>query len=248
MTKRLSKTAYPVDDAALRSRRRTLALTSPITWLPYLALAAASYFLHLSWWVTLILFIALTLALIVYWTQRITRLDPRITKELLDESNAAQEDVLVQVIHRLQKSGHDQYGATLSRFLKVKKAVETSLQSENEALFPFRTEMRALVDSLCESVAEELESLARVQERLIKPRAGLAEEDKARLTETQRSLVEKISSAFKTLTDCEHRLLDVLHPISDPTSRPSKIDHIVEKLRTETELVQRVQQRLSETE
>lgn len=242
LKKQLAKQpTFPIPQSEIKRRKLRMALSSPVTWAPWLPVAGAWTFLNAP--AALLGGGALAVAggLVAYWMKQWIALDSKIVAKLVQESNAAQDDELAGRIKDLEKRRHMELAMTLGNFLVRKQRIEESLHREGD-LTDAKKEVETLVDSLCFEVAEQLEKVAWLDQTRL--RNQINEEDYSK----RRDLAfAEINHAFGTLNKTIDNLETLLNPASGLETLPneSKLSSLSQSLRSELELAQRVRDRLA---
>ncbi|MEM7011023.1 MAG: hypothetical protein AAF585_06015 [Verrucomicrobiota bacterium] len=236
-----TRPTFPIPQSEIKRRKLRMALSSPITWAPWLPVAGAWTFLDAP---PALLFggaLAIAGGLVAYWMKQWLALDSKLVAKLVKESNAAQDEELARRIKDFDKRRHSQLAMTLGNFLVRKQRIEESLHRDGE-LTDAKKEVETLVDSLCFEVAEQLEKVAWLDQTRL--RNQISEEDYSK----RRDLAfAEINHAFGTLNETIDNLDTLLNPASGLETLPneSKLSSLSQSLRSELQLAQRVRERLA---
>ncbi|MCW1884122.1 hypothetical protein OKA04_05230 [Luteolibacter flavescens] len=156
---------FPMDDVRIRERSRELMLRSPITWTPLILAGAAGIALDAGLAGFVILFGATAALVSRYWKKRRPAIDATSLRELIGESNAAQDDELKRIINNLSAKGLHQYALCLGRFLFLKQKIEKDVH-RGKHLAVFAQEVEKGVDGICAEVCREITDIRKREERL----------------------------------------------------------------------------------
>jgi hypothetical protein len=190
-----------MDDVRIGERSRETILRSPLTWVPLLIAAAAGFALDAGVPGFVILLGATTALVIRYWKKQRPAVDAASLRELIGESNAAQDQELKRIIGHLNSSGQSQYALCLGRFLVLKQKIESEVH-RGRHLSGFATEIEKGVDGICAEVCREI---TRLREREEEVGEVLTSRDPSRLDrldaarrESQAAILHAYTSLYQT--------------------------------------------------
>ena len=168
---------FPMDDARIRARSLAHIGRSPLTWGILIAAAALGVAFDSGLAGFAILFGAAAYGLRKLWEKRRPAVDAASLRELIGESNAAQDEELKRIIGHLESRGLPQYALCLGRFLLLKQKIEKDIYRGNH-LALFAQEVEKGVDGICSEVCREI---TRIREREEQLGEVLTSRDPARL-------------------------------------------------------------------
>lgn len=174
---------FPIDDERIRSRRFSRIASSPVTWGTLIATGAFGLAMGTGPTGFVVLYLVAAIGLRKYWEKHRASVDAASLRELIGESNAAQDLELARIVSYLESRGSPQYALCLGRFLFLKQRIENSLHRERH-LSTFAQEVEKGVDGICAEVCKEI---TRIRER----ESGLGEA----LTSREPERLEKLESA-----------------------------------------------------
>lgn len=154
---------FPLDADRIRSRSLVYIARSPVTWGALLATGVLCLSIEAGFASVVILYGLVLLGLRSYWEKQRAKVAEFSKRELIRESNLAQDFELLRIIRELQDGGHLQYACCLNRFLSLKQKVEKDLYSAVH-LSGFAPDVEKGVDGICAEVCREITRL-REQER-----------------------------------------------------------------------------------
>ena len=244
---RRKRSNLQVSEEVVQRHKWRARLSSPITWVNVLILGLLCWFVPWPWYVKLGLFLTVLAAIAFYWRITGQALDRRILKQLIIKTNTKQASALAQRAKDLDRVHASDLAITLGRFIELKQEIETEMHRGNHDVPEGAGDVEALVDKLCDGVADELESLAQVQRRLARPDLQVSEEQTSKLKGKQSELVQCISDAYKTLVETRGNLDAILRPVSlDLPQQKTQLTDVIVKLKEETNIARKVRQRLDE--
>lgn len=242
--KDLVEKTFPVPASKIFWRKLGVALCSPVTIVSYMSTAAVTMAVDLH-----PLAFAGSLALVsggvfAYWKSRESELDRRLVEQLVGESNAEQDRVLTRRARKLLKHGFADYATTLASFVNRKRDIEKALYRSGE-LSEARKEVDNLVDAITFGVADQLEQLAGLDERL--SFQSLTDLESESLTKAKREIYERVKRAFVVIEDTYTNLGVILNPkgAGKVDVSHSELDTAIEKLSEEHVIARKVRDRIA---
>ena len=235
------RSTFPLEAAEIAKRKWSAALTSPITWAPFLPAVGAYDFLDVPGIIVTALIGAITGGLFWYWKRQGPEIERKIVEELVSESNRAQDKALADRMRSFNKRSYSAYAVNFGRFLQMKTEVERAIHGDGGELTPSKEQVENLIDSLCFGVADEFERLIELDGLLLKSvpgsRIGPIEDERGQL-------VERIQRAFRTLSETQTNLPVILNPAGGPSVRESRLDDVIDRLKEEADIARKVKERL----
>lgn len=245
---------FPVDDERIRIRRWERIAKSPLTIGAILAAGGLGFAMGAG----LIGFVAIyaltAMGLRKYWEKQVPALDAASLRDLIHESNRAQDEELKRIICHLNSSGQSQYALCLGRFLVLKQKIESEVH-RGRHLSSFATEIEKGVDGICAEVCREI---TRLREREEEVGEVLTSRDPSRLDrldaarrESQAAILHAYTSLYQTHAGILG--LGLTAKMGDPgasVKEPApgeKLNQILGDLRDEADLIVRTHARIQES-
>lgn len=239
---------FPIPAARLSARKWKLALGSPETWAPYLPVAGAFAFLDIGVGWFLGLAAAVTAGIVAYWKSHHTKLESKLIRDLVRESNAEQDRHLLGEIRYLQSHGHGNYATTLGSFLEKKQKIEAAIHHDEGALSPEKKEVESLIDSIVFGVADQLHRLSQFDDRLQRPVIPLPGGQRASLETSREEVAGRVHEAWFLINETWENLGTLLNPAASLTGEDAshlELDEAINRLRREHEIAGRVRERMA---
>lgn len=244
---------FPLDDQRIRKRSHQRMLASPITWGSLIATFGLAFALQANGLGMMFMLLVTTFVLSRFWRAQTAKMHATSIRELVRESNIAQDHELVQIIRTLDDRGVHSYAITLGRFLLLKQKIEGELH-QRDHLAPFAEEVEKGVDGICTEVCREItEQMAR-EAQLGDVLTSRNKERLERMESARREAHASILHAYTTLYQTHAELVGLnprtlASPESSPPDLPSgqRLRELVAKLRDESEVITRTQQRIRDT-
>jgi len=211
---------FPMDDARIRDRSRETMLRSPATWMPLLAAGAAGFALDAGVAGFVLLLDATTALVTRYWKKRRASVDAASLRELIGESNAAQDQELKRIIGSLESKGLPQYALCLGRFLFLKQKIEKDLH-RGKHLAVFAQEVEKGVDGICAEVCREITGIRTREGQLGEI---LTSRDPALLERLESARRESHAAILHAYTSLYQVHAEIVGLGADPTAQKSKED------------------------
>lgn len=241
---------FPIDDTRIRERSRETILRSPLTWVPLVTAGVIGLVMEAGIAGFIILF-GVALAIVAKcWDTRRAAVDAASLRDLIGESNAAQDAELKRIICRLQMSGLPQYALCLGRFLFLKQKIERDVYRGNH-LAIFAQEVEKGVDGICAEVCREL---TRIREREEQLGEILTSRDPSRLDRLESARREShaaILHAYTSLYQVHAEILGLGPDFMAPESTEAKeelpgrrLQEILGGLRDEADMIARTHARI----
>lgn len=241
---------FPMDDVRIRERSRDTMLHSPLTWLPLLIAAAAGFVLDAGVPGFVILLGATAAWVSRYWKKRRPAVDAASLRELIGESNAAQDQELKRIIGNLESKGLPQYALCLGRFLFLKQKIEREVHRGNH-LAIFSQEVEKGVDGICAEVCREITGIRAREEALGEI---LTSRDAVRLERLETARRESHAAILHAYTSLYQVHAEILGLAADPTERTKaedsdelpgqRLQEILGGLRDEADMIARTHARI----
>ncbi|MCW1923733.1 hypothetical protein OKA05_14295 [Luteolibacter arcticus] len=244
---------FPMDDVRIRDRSRETMLRSPLTWLPLLGAGAMGFALDAGV-AGFVLLLGATVALVSrYWKKRRPAVDAASLRELIGESNAAQDQELKRIIGSLESKGLPQYSLCLGRFLFLKQKIEKDVH-RGQHFAVFAQEVEKGVDGICAEVCREITGIRAREERLGEILTSRQPTQLERLESARRESHAAILHAYTSLYQVHAEILGLG---SDPTERETvedpgelpgqRLQEILGGLRDEADMIARTHARIRRT-
>jgi predicted transcriptional regulator len=241
---------FPMDDVRIRDRSRETMLRSPITWMPLLTAAVAGFVLDAGV-AGFVLLLGATAALVSrYWKKRRASVDAASLRELIGESNAAQDQELTRIIRSLESKGLPQYALCLGRFLFLKQKIEKQVH-RGRHLAIFAQEVEKGVDGICAEVCREITGVRTREERLGEI---LTSNDPARLERLESARRESHAAILHAYTSLYQVHAEIAGLGSDAIERQTpeqanevpgqRLQEILGGLRDEADMIARTHERI----
>lgn len=239
------RTTFPLDKEEISRERISIALRSPLTWIPLLLVLGLGILLKLPPLVIAIALLVILVALFFFWRAQTRFLEKRVTGHLIKRSNSKQDRAILEQMADLGKSGRDGYAITLGKFLQLKQAIETELLSDGVA-DKGEQNLETLVDTLCAGVSEQFTAIQRIERR--QSAISRAADEYERLEASRRELLGQIIDSFKTLKRTRKELAYILDPtkVAAAHEKPSRdLGELASRLRDEEEIARRTRERMA---
>ncbi|HEY1120968.1 MAG TPA: hypothetical protein VGE67_05190 [Haloferula sp.] len=244
---------FPMDDVRIRDRSRETMLRSPLTWVPLLIATAAGFWLGtdipgfiLLWSVTAVLVTR-------HWKKRRHAVDALSLRELIEESNEAQDQELKRIIGNLQSKGMHQYALCLGRFLLLKQKIEKEVH-RGKHLSLFSEEVEKGVDGICAEVCREITG---IRAREVELGEVLTSRDPGRLERLENARRQSHAAILHAYTSLYQVHAEIIGLGSDPIERMTaenaedlpgqRLQEILGGLRDEAEMIARTHARIRRT-
>lgn len=223
---------FPLDQAAIRRRVVSALLGDPVTWLPLLPGVAACTIFDLPAIVGIGLCVVGALFVANNWRARWAGLRTQFQIEVIARHNALQNETLAAAQRELTVLGCSQYAAALEEFLEMKKKLEARIHASG---LPSAegVQLEQLVDGLCFEARDRLLELGR-QRATTKQGSDDEKQVLAKVDAARQVLANTVAHAESLLGDSDS---------TAPDGR-SSLETITQRLREETEMACRVQERL----
>ena len=245
---------FPVDDERLRELRWKRIVQSPLTWGGVIAAGILGLMMGAGFTGFLAIYTLTAMGLYKYWQKHRAMLDAASLRDIIHESNEAQDEELKRIIVHLNMVGDPQYALCLGRFLALKQKIEAELH-RGAHLSGFATEIEKGVDGICAEVCREI---TRLREREQEVGEVLTSRDLSRLDcldaarrESQAAILHAYTSLYQT-----HAGILGLGSASKTGSAQDasrdlepgkKLNQILGDLRNEADLIARTHARIQES-
>lgn len=238
---------FPLDRSRIRKEKWKAALGSPITWAPLLPAVGAFVFLGLPWWGLGLALFAIGGGLAYYWRGEGKKIEARLIREMIAESNDAQDRELAQSLLALREGGHEVHAEKLLVVLGRKRLIEEELHRDGAELTPQKEEVEQLIDTLAFGVRDQLNKLVTMEAELARPVYQTDDTASANLIARIEEGREQINRATQTIDDTLRNLNTILNPVGDTThlGAAPELDRVIERLQEESAIAKRVRERLS---
>lgn len=244
---------FPMDDVRIRDRSRETMLRSPLMWTPVLIAAAVGLALDAGVPGFIIILGATAVLVIRYWKKQRPAVDAASLRELIGESNAAQDEELKRIIRSLEAKGLPQYALCLGRFLFLKQKIEKDIH-RGKHLAIFSQEVEKGVDGICAEVCREITGIRAREEGLGEI---LTSRDPAlleRLESARRQSHAAILHAYTSLYQVHAEILGLGADVTERTTREDardlpgqRLQEILGGLRDEADMIARTHARIRKT-
>jgi len=244
---------FPMDDVRIRDRSRETILRSPLTWMPLLVAGGAGFALDAGVPGFVILLGATVVLISRYWKKQRHAVDAASLRELIGESNAAQDEELKRIIRNLEAKGLPQYALCLGRFLFLKQKIEKEVH-RGKHLAIFSQEVEKGVDGICAEVCREITGIRAREEGLGEI---LTSRDAARLERLETARRESHAAILHAYTSLYQVHAELLGLGSEPTERMTaeeakelpgqRLQEILGGLRDEADMIARTHARIRRT-
>ena len=241
---------FPMDDARIRDRSRETMLRSPITWMPLILAGAAGLALDAGVAGFIILLGATGALVSRYWKKHRASVDAASLRELIGESNAAQNQELTRIIGSLESKGLPQYALCLGRFLFLKQKIERDVH-RGRHLAVFAQEVEKGVDGICAEVCREITGIRTREERLGEI---LTSRDPVLLERLESARRESHAAILHAYTSLYQVHAEILGLGADPTEKKTpeeakempgqRLQEILGGLRDEADMIARTHARI----
>ena len=236
---------FPLDAKQIRNRMWRRVALSPLTLAGAIVAVAATALTRSGLPGLVGLTTLMSGGVAAYWYQNKDRLTAEVVHQLVAESNDRQDIELARIVGQLRANGYHQYATCLGKFLLLKQHVESELHRDRR-LTGKKQEIEMLVDSLCDGICSELTTLTSLESQLADVLTSGDHRRLQELTERRQQHYERIMHAYRTLYDTTTQLDAMLHPGLGPKDRQCEasavLDHLIERLRTENKVAERVDQ------
>ena len=244
---------FPMDDVRIRDRSRETMLRSPLTWVPLLVAGVAGFVLDAGV-PGFVILLGGTAALVSrFWKKRRASVDAASLRELIGESNTAQDQELKRIIDNLESKGLPQYALCLGRFLFLKQKIEKELH-RGKPLAIFAQEVEKGVDGICAEVCREITGIRTREERLGEI---LTSRDPVRLERSESARRESHAAILHAYTSLYQVHAEILGLGADATERRTeentgelpgqRLQEILGGLRDEADMIARTHARIRRT-
>ena len=174
----------------------------PITWLPFLPIAAAYAFLGAPWWLCFGAAITVSVPLLWWWSKQwqglIKTQKVAIFQSETQKENQQLQKRLADNLHRIRP---DHFGTSttierLNQVTRLKAAIETAILQDNQVTSE-EWEIARMVSGLCQEIAGELDKLTNTSQKGNQER------------------ILAILKGLETLERTHQEIHTLLHPIDD---------------------------------
>ncbi|MEM9016676.1 MAG: hypothetical protein AAGC68_06655 [Verrucomicrobiota bacterium] len=255
-TQLVLKPTFPLDEAEIGRRALSKKVRHPITVITLIACLAGGIVMQSGFWPVILLTTAGSLGVAWFWKRRTGKIEAEVIEEMVAESNRDQDKKLSRIISSYRSRGLHHYATALGKFLLLKQHIEERLHAERNGnpITPTVERVENLVDHLCGTVCREVHAVATLDGELADV---LTSRNSSRLHDlqgTRTELLEAIMQAYETLHESLVAILELetareavapdLEAKSQPPLEATRLDDVVEELREEARLAQRVRDRL----
>ena len=206
-------------------------LTHPVTWGPFLPIAAAYAFLGAAWWLCLILALAAAVVVFLAWSSYAPRLMKAARADLLASHRVVEDSELAARVQRLalttQLAGKREVLDALREALGTKRAVEQRILADG-VVTDREQEVSTLVGDLVRTMVEQAERLAGTEG-------------------APASANERFQKAAATLRQVSSEIDVVLDPVPEELRAPAEDDALArasERLDDQLKLARGIRQHL----
>jgi len=243
---------FPVDDERIRAKRLERIAKSPVTLGVIVSAGAMGFALGAGFTGFVAIYALVAIGLRKYWEKQRSALDAASLRDLIHESNEAQDEELKRIIGHLAASGQPQYALCLGRFLVLKQKIEAEIYRGSH-LSTFAREIEKGVDGICAEVCREI---TRLREREEDIGEVLTSRDPARLDQldaARRESQAAILHAYTSLYQTHSGILGLgsattVAPTAAKESEPGrKLNEILGDLRDEADLIARTHARIQQS-
>lgn len=244
---------FPLDDHRIRARRLERIAKSPVTWGAVVATGGLGLALGAGFTGFVALYALAAIALRKYWEKQRATLDAASLRDLIDESNVAQDEELRRIIGHLHSAGQPQYALCLGRFLVLKQKIEGEVH-RGRHLATFAREIEKGVDGICSEVCREI---TRLREREGEVGEVLTSRDPDRLDRLDAARRESQAAILHAYTSLYQTHAGILGlgsaartgtPVEVKESEPGKkLNQILGDLRDEADLIVRTHARIQQS-
>ncbi len=242
---------FPLDKSLIRRFRWKKILRSPVTWAVGIGVLTLGTIAGLR--VPGLSFLAgvAAVGLFKFWQSKNGELEADAIQEIIRTSNAQQDAELTRIVNELHAHHQDAYATCLGKFLLLKQHIEQALHAEGK-LTRRAEELEVLVDRLCSAVCSQLTQIVRVNQRLP---GVLTSSNPKHLEAVQNAISDaqgRIRHAYTALYETAQSVTatdpDTSRLITRANNDSVVMDRLIEKLREENEIAQRVKERLKDVE
>ena len=244
---------FPMDDVRIRDRSRETMLRSPLTWVPLLIATATGFALGPDLSGFILLWGIVVVLIARYWKGRRHAIDVLSLRELIGESNAAQDQELRRIIGNLQSKGMHQYALCLGRFLLLKQKIEKEVH-RGKHLALFSEEVEKGVDGVCAEVCREITG---IRGREVELGEILTSRDPGRLERLENARRQSHAAILHAYTSLYQVHAEIIGLGSDPIERMTsenarelpgqRLQEILGGLRDEADMIARTHARIRRT-
>jgi hypothetical protein len=188
-----------------------------------------------------------------HWKKRRHKIDALSLRELIEESNEAQDQELKRIISNLQSKGLPQYALCLGRFLFLKQKIEKEVH-RGRHLAIFSEEVEKGVDGICAEVCREITGIRAREEALGEI---LTSRDVTRLERLETARRESHAAILHAYTSLYQVHAEIIGLGCDPIERTNaedakdlpgrRLQEILGGLRDEAETIARTHARIRRT-
>jgi hypothetical protein len=245
---------FPVDDERLRELRWKRIGRSPVTWGGFIAAGALGFAMGMGFAGYVAIYALTAMGLHKYWLKHRAALDAASLRDIIHESNTAQDEELKRIIVHLNMAGDPQYALCLGRFLALKQKIEAELH-RGAHLSGFAREIEKGVDGICAEVCREITRLRGREQEVgdVLTSRDLSRLD--RLDAARRESQAAILHAYTSLYQTHAGILGleatskagVFHEESKESEPGKKLNQILGDLRDEADLIIRTHARIKES-
>ncbi len=186
-------------------------LTHPVTWVPFLPVAAAFAFLGAAWWLCLALALAAAVVVFLAWSHYWPRLMTVNRAVMLAAHRTAEDKELAARVQRLaltagQRPPAFETLAALREAMGIKRAVEDRVHADG-IITDHEEEVSTMVGDLVRTMVEEAERLASAESGTLSPAAA-----------------ERFHKAAATLRQVYSEIDVILDPVPEDLRMPAGDD------------------------
>ena len=242
---------FPIPDSAIKGRKASIVAKSPVTMVAGgVAVGGAVVSAVASLPILSVGVVgAAATGLAVFWKKRLGGMDQKIVRDLVDESNEAQNAELLKRMKELEKAGYSDYAKTLGNFVSVKVEIEKELRQYGNIEEGYRRTEK-LIDTLVADVADQFRTLVKLdkhQDRLKRSSSDKADTRREEIRQTQKTLANQIERAYIALREIGRNVDDIVDPISPEQDLVSgRLEETISDLHEESEIAQHVGSRMEE--
>jgi hypothetical protein len=237
---------FPVDDERIRSRRWERIAKSPVTIGVIVAAGGLGFAIGAGFTGFVAIYALAAIGLRKYWEKQLPALDAASLRDLIHESNAAQDEELKRIIGHLNSSGQAHYALCLGRFLVLKQKIEAEVH-RGKHLSTFSAEIEKGVDGICAEVCCEI---TRLREREEEVGEVLTSRDPSRLDRldaARRESQAAILHAYTSLYQTHAGILGLTSSAKTEAEPGKKLNQILGDLRDEADLIERTHARIRQS-
>ena len=216
---------------------------SPITWAPLLACILSTLLLKFPRPLALILAVAYSCLLVVYWQTRWPALIRKHAAQT-EEADADERDrLLLRMLHELENRGQKLHARRLKRFLDLKRDIHRRIAA-NPVASATTDEVEDVVGDLSVAVAARFEQMSNLDKRVQEALGSLTPSELQPMVDEKKANSAKIDLAFEALQKLSGELDEIIARLPGSEPAAGSIDSLVGRLEQETELARRVSERL----